>query len=110
MFSGFLVGFVNGLLGTGGGILAVSILKKQNLEQNKAHATAVGLMFPLSLISLFIYWQKEGEFLSKYWIYFLPAIGGSFIGAFLLKKIKAEKLRFLFAIIIFYSAVRLLFN
>ena len=54
--------------------------------------------------------QKEGEFLSKYWIYFLPAIGGSFIGAFLLKKIKAEKLRFLFAIIIFYSAVRLLFN
>lgn len=101
---------MNGLLGTGGGILAVSILKKQNLEQNKAHATAVGLMFPLSLISLLIYWQKEGEFLSNYWIYFIPAVLGSVVGAFLLKKIKAEKLRLLFAVLIFYSAVRLLWN
>ena len=38
MFSSFFPGLINGLLGTGGGILAVTMFRKQGLNVNQAHA------------------------------------------------------------------------
>ena len=108
MLSGFFPGFINGLLGTGGGILAVSALKKQNLSQNEAHATAVGLMLPLSALSLGFYLFQNGTDILRSWPYFFPAIGGSFAGSWLLKRMKPQKLRLLFALLILYSAIRIL--
>lgn len=56
MFSStFLPGLLNGLLGTGGGILAVAFLRRQGLGQPQAQATALCLMLPLSAISLAVY-------------------------------------------------------
>jgi len=58
---GLLPGFLNGLLGTGGGILAVQQLKVRGCSPQEAHATALGLMLPLSALSLGAYWlQGEG--------------------------------------------------
>lgn len=108
MLSGFLPGFLNGLLGTGGGILAVTALKKLDCSPNEAHATALGLMLPLSAITLlFCFFQRNVDLLS-YWPFLFPAVGGSFAGARLLKRIQPRKLRLLFALLILYSAIHIL--
>lgn len=106
-FYGFLPGFINGLLGTGGGILAVAMLKKQGLSPNSAHATAVGLMLPLSAISLLLYLFRTDFSLWSYWPLLFPAIGGSMAGAFLLKRLSPQKLRFFFALLLLYTAFHL---
>ena len=109
MFSSFLPGLVNGLLGTGGGILAVSILNRQGLFQNQAHATAVALMLPLSAISLVtLLLQMDEVRLLQYWPLLFPTLFGSIIGSWILKKIKPQRLHLLFAVLILYSAFRIL--
>lgn len=105
---GLFPGFINGLLGTGGGILAVSLLTRQNASQNEAHATAVGLMLPLSAVSLAAYCFQKGYSILQYWPLFLPSAIGSLTGALLLRKIRPQKLRLLFALLILYSAIRIL--
>lgn len=52
---GAAVGTVNVLIGAGGGILAVPILKKSGLDQKEAQANAVAVILPLTAISLIIY-------------------------------------------------------
>ena len=108
MFSSFLPGLVNGLLGTGGGILAVAVFQRQGLTANQSHATAVGLMLPLSAISLTILlFQYEQQFLC-YWPLIIPTILGSVTGSWLLKRVKPQRLRLLFIALIIYSAIRIL--
>lgn len=107
---GLLPGFINGLLGTGGGILAVALLKKQGLSPNSAHATAVALMLPLSAISLFLYIFRSDFSLWSYWPLLFPALGGSMAGAWLLKRLSPQKLRFFFALLLLYSAGQLFFR
>ena len=105
---GLLPGFINGLLGTGGGILAVTLLKKQGLSQNSAHATAVALMLPLSVVSLLLYILRSDFSLWSYWPLLFPALGGSVVGAWLLKRLSPQKLRFFFALLLLYTAFHLL--
>ena len=53
---GLLVGAVNGLLGAGGGMLAVPLLTgAEGLPAKKAHATAIALILPLSAVSTLVY-------------------------------------------------------
>ena len=108
-WSGLFPGLINGLLGTGGGILAVSLLNRRKISPNEAHATAIGLMLPLSAISFALAcFHGTGESALQYWPLCIPAIAGSLAGAFLLKHIKARKLRMLFALLLLWSAVRIL--
>jgi uncharacterized membrane protein YfcA len=44
----------------------------------------------------------------QYWPLCIPAIAGSLAGSFLLKHIKARKLRLLFALLLLWSTVRIL--
>ena len=52
---GAAVGAANGLLGGGGGMLAVPILEKAGLEERCAHATAIAVIAPASLVSGIVY-------------------------------------------------------
>ena len=60
--AGALVGIVNVLLGAGGGILAVPILKKCGLTQKQAQANAVAVILPLTIISFIIYKKAICQF------------------------------------------------
>ena len=84
---GGLVGIINGLLGAGGGLIAVPMLRTGGLSQKEAHAGSVFLIFCLSIlsggISLFRGQVQLGDILP-----YLPGgILGSILGAFLLRKI-----------------------
>ena len=52
---GIAIGFVNGLLGAGGGMLAVPFLKKCGLSQRQAHQNAIAIILPITAVSVGIY-------------------------------------------------------
>ena len=102
-----MTGVLNGLLGAGGGMLAVPMLKKFGLEQTKAHATAVAVIFPLSILSACIYLYMGHFELSQATGYLLPGALGALAGALLLAKIPAKWLRKIFACFMIWAGVRM---
>ena len=43
---GGIIGFLNGLLGAGGGMVAVPVLKKE-MDTKQAHATSIAVIIPI---------------------------------------------------------------
>ena len=54
---GIITGLANGLFGSGGGIIAVPMLKKSGLSTKEAHATSIALTLPLSIVSSIFYYN-----------------------------------------------------
>lgn len=107
-------GFLNGFIGTGGGILIIFILRwfyrfHPDLYHPKDFfAAAILCILPISFISLLIYAPHQKiDFLS-----FLPTLvcgaAGSLLGAWLLDKIKLPFLNRLFALLIIWAGVSML--
>jgi len=105
---GVIIGIVNGLLGAGGGMLAVPLLKKSGLNQKEAHATSIALILPLSVISAVTYLLKGSVVLGDAVPYLLPGALGAVLGAFLLNKISDKWLRKIFGIFMIWAGFRLL--
>ena len=56
---GIITGIANGFLGSGGGTVVVPCLEKfMKTEPHKAHATAIAIILPLTVISAFLYYYK----------------------------------------------------
>ncbi len=109
LFSGGIVtGIVNVLLGAGGGILAVFLLKKSGMPQKEAQANAIAVIFPLTIISLIIY--LIGGYVNFYDnIYLLPTgVLGALAGTFILKKISPRSAKTVFGLFMVWAGVRLL--
>jgi uncharacterized membrane protein YfcA len=57
---GIVTGFFNGLFGSGGGTIVVpAMVFLLNVKEQKAHATAIAIILPLSIISSFIYFSNN---------------------------------------------------
>lgn len=106
--SGLAIGVVNGLLGAGGGMLAVPFLKKLGLEQKKAHANAVAVILPISILSASLYIIKDYVNLSDALPFIPTGVLGAVLGTFLLKKISPLWLKRIFGGFMIYAGVRLL--
>lgn len=106
---GLAAGLVNGLFGSGGGTLIVpALVFLLNLDDYKAHATAISIILPLSIISVLIYYRHN---IVKLNIAFIVALGGmlgSFLGAKLLNKVPVNILRKIFGSFIIFAAIRML--
>lgn len=102
------IGAVNGLLGAGGGMLAVPLLKKSGLSQKEAHANAVAVILPLSALSGALYLIKDYVNLSDSFSYIPSGMIGALIGTYILKKIKPLLLKKVFAVFMIYAGIRLL--
>ncbi len=106
---GVLCGFVNGLFGAGGGVIAVmamtSLLKT---DKKTAHATAVAVILALSAVSIFFY-AKSGNISldTSLWCAMGGAVGGA-IGALLLKKLPAVYVSRAFGALMLVSAWRMI--
>lgn len=106
---GLVTGFINGLFGSGGGILVVpALVFILGLQDYKAHATAISIILPISIISTIIYLKNSIIRLDIALIVGIGAIIGSFIGAKFLKKIPVPMLRKIFGGIIVYTAIRMI--
>lgn len=105
---GIPIGFINGFFGSGGGVIAVLVLKRfLEVEERKAHATALSIILPLSCASLLMYGSKTEVDWS---IVILCAVGGcvgGLLGARFLNKIPKKWLKIGFGAVMIISGMRL---
>ena len=105
--TGALAGAANGLFGSGGGLFLVPLFTKWiGMEQKRAFATSVMVIFLLSPISLLVFWFRGGMGLGTVWPYL---IGGALVGVIsglLFQKASVTLLRRLFGILLLYGGVR----
>ena len=105
-----LAGTINGLLGTGGGVLLVLLLAKLfKADAKDAFAQSLLMILPLSAVSVFVYCQTGGVSLARVHPYLFPAVIGGMLGAYLADRIDARVLKIIFAILVVYSGVRMIF-
>lgn len=106
---GLIAGVINGLFGSGGGTLVVpALVFLIGLKDYKAHATAISVILPLTIISTIIYLKNNMIEFDIALIVALGGILGSFIGAKLLKKVPTKILRKIFGTIIVITALRMI--
>lgn len=108
---GLVTGFANGLFGSGGGTIVVPAMERfLGLEEHKAHATAIAIILPLSILSLIIYLWKTG--LGEVWNIALWASAGGLVGgvvgARLLSRVSGLWLHRIFGAFMLAAAVRLI--
>ena len=106
---GMLAGFLNGLLGAGGGIAVVmglrALFAKKGADAHSFYATAIAVMLPLSALSVWQY-AAGGHLPSvSLWGLILPAAAGGATGAFLLRHIAPHRLNRIFAAIVMLSGI-----
>lgn len=109
IIAGLFIGFVNGFLGAGGGMLLVPVLTiLLKMNSKVAHSTAVFVIAPICLISGITYIIKG----VVDWGILLPvAIGtliGGIVGTFLLKKLKSDVINIIFWCVMIFSGVWML--
>ena len=107
---GSITGLLNGLFGSGGGVAAVLVLKKIfGLDTKKAHASALMVILPLSVISLILYLFKAEIPLNTALWTSAGGIAGGLAGARLLKKLSALWVTRLFGVMMIGAAIRMFF-
>ena len=107
---GALIGVINGFFGAGGGLVCVPLMIKMGMERKIAHANAVAVIFPITLISAVSY-ILQGRVEIAESIIFLPAgLVGSLCGTFIMKKISPEFIRKIFGGFMIWAGWRLIFG
>jgi len=108
---GLLVGLANGFFGAGGGSVLVPALEKfKPLETHKAHATALAVILPLSVVSAVVYvWGVDVNWPAVAYVSAGGVVGGV-VGAKVLSRISAGWLNMIFGLFLAVGAVRMLFS
>ncbi len=110
IITGVVTGAANGFFGGGGGMIVVPLLTfLLKMKAKKAHATAIAIILPVSVISAIVYFiHGNFDFANG-----IPSgagvvLGGA-AGAWLLGKLSAKWITRIFAIVMLAAGVKLLF-
>lgn len=109
--SGACAGFINGLLGTGGGIIIIFAMGKllPETDPKDRFAAAIACILPMSVVSAGYYLKGGSVDLRAVAVYIFPALAGGIVGALLLSKIKTELLKKIFAALVIWAGVSMVF-
>ena len=105
---GVCIGFLNGLFGSGGGMIAVPLLKRAGFNQADSQANAIAVIFPISLLSAVLYYFNGNLDIKEALSYVPTGVLGALTGTFLLSKIPQKYLRKIFAAFMIWAGVRLI--
>ena len=106
---GMIIGFLNGFFGGGGGMVCVPELERVlKLDNKHAHATAIAVIFPLSLVSCAIYIFKGAIQSLPLLTVGLGVLLGGIIGSIALKILPGKIVRIVFALVMLAGGIRLL--
>lgn len=109
IFVGIVTGLANGLFGSGGGMIVVpAMIMLLGMEEHKAHATAIFIILPLSLVSMYLYISNSYINWDITWKVMLGGVAGGYIGARLLNLLPTYVLRKVFAVFIIAAALKML--
>lgn len=109
---GLFAGIINGLFGTGGGIITVYSLShipyfKDLFGKKDIFAMTLISSFFMSVSSAFLNIRSGNASFSDVIPYALPAFTGGAVGALILDKIKVSFLSKLFSVIVIYAGITL---
>jgi len=106
---GLVTGILNGLFGSGGGTVAVPAMERfLGGEDKKAHATAIAVILPLSIVSLFIYKGSVDTDWKTVFAVALGGVAGGYVGAGLLQRISNRWLHIVFGGFMLMAAARMI--
>lgn len=105
--TGALAGAANGFFGSGGGLFLVPLfIKWLDMEEKKAFATSVAVIFPLSALSAAVYFMNGGIDISFATPYLLGGLVGGVISGRIFGRIPVTMLRRIFGLLILYGGIR----
>ena len=107
---GLAAGILSGLVGVGGGIIIVpALVFFLGFTQLQAQGTSLGLLLlPVGIFAVINYYKAGHIDLKVVGIMSLAFVAGGFIGSKLALRIDQELIKKIFAVLLFYTAFRLL--
>lgn len=106
---GLVTGAANGLFGSGGGTIAVpAMVLLLGADDHKAHATAIAIILPLTVLSSFFYIGNHYTDWDLTIKVILGGLVGGYIGAKLLQVFSSKLLRKIFAVFMMIAGVRMM--
>ena len=110
VFTGASAGIINGLFGGGGGMIVVPMLSSLlKFESKKAHATAILIILPLSIVSGIMYCIFGNFNISAGIPVTIGTIIGGAVGALLLAKLSNKWIVYIFCVIMAIAGGKMLF-
>ena len=110
LIAGGATGILNGLFGGGGGMIAVPALEgAAHFPALSAHATAIAVILPASIVSSIVYFFSGMVSLQLLLPVAIGVTAGGLIGACILPRISARTVTLIFAALMLAAGVRLLF-
>jgi uncharacterized membrane protein YfcA len=112
---GLMAGILSGLVGVGGGIILVpALVYFLGYSQHQAQGTSLGVLtFPVVLLAFLTYYMecKKMNVPIDFKVIAMLAIGffvGAYFGGHLAVRIDKDVLKKIFAVILFYTAIKML--
>lgn len=112
---GIAAGILSGLVGVGGGIILVpALVYFMKYTQHQAQGTSLGILsIPVALLAFITYYQECRKMgvpidLRVIGIIAIGFVAGGYIGSNVAVRIDKELLRKIFAVILFYTAIKML--
>ena len=107
---GVASGVLSGLVGVGGGIIIVpSLVFFLGFSQHQAQGTSLGLLLlPIGILAVLNYYNKGYIDVKAVLVMTLAFVVGGWLGSKLSIALSQEALKKVFAIILFYTAFRML--
>ena len=110
VLTGVLTGVANGFFGGGGGMVVVPLMTfLLKLRTKVAHATAIAVILPVTVVSAIIYCAKGYFDFGTGLPSGIGVIAGGAAGAWLLGQLSAKWVTRIFAIVMFAACLKLLF-
>ena len=108
IIAGAAAGFVNGLLGSGGGMIIVPSLAHSGIDRRRAHCTSLAVMLPVSAVSAGIYLYQGSASIGDVLPYIPGGVIGAVIGGMIMKRLSPKLLRRAFGAFALWAGIRLL--
>lgn len=107
---GLLAGILSGLIGVGGGIIVVpALVFFLGFTQKEAQGTSLGLLLlPIGILAVMNYYNKGLIDVRVVGIMAVAFLMGGFLGSKIALAISEEALRRIFAIVLFYTGLKML--
>ena len=109
--TGFGVGILSGLLGVGGGVFMVPIMVSYfGVVQHVAHGTSLAVVIPTAIVSSIIY-ALHGSVNYEVAVQLIAgSVVGAWLGARIMKRLPAEQLKKLFAVMLILVGLRMVIS
>jgi uncharacterized membrane protein YfcA len=106
---GLITGLINGLIGIGGGTILIPVMVfLLGQKQHIAHGTSLAIILPTTIVSAFIYQSNNHLDLALALKVAIGGMLGGYIGAKVMLKIPALRLKQIFGIFMIVAGTRML--